>query len=66
MFNMENALRIVFIIFAFILWIFSIWDITKRNKNFLSSNLIWLTIVIIPIIGPILYFTITKSMIFKK
>lgn len=60
---MEQTLKIILSLLAFVLWIVAIRDIIVRRLKFLSFNLVWLLIVIaFPIIGSILYLYLRENM----
>jgi len=61
-----DKLIIILIVLSAILWVWAIFDINKsRIKN--NTSIIWLILIlIVPIIGPIIYFLSKRSMYKRK
>jgi len=64
---MEQTLKIILSLLAFILWFIAIRDIILRRLKYLTFNLVWLVIVIVlPIIGSLAYLFMRKNMNVEK
>ncbi|HRW63241.1 MAG TPA: PLDc N-terminal domain-containing protein [Bacteroidales bacterium] len=64
---MEKTLIIIYISLALILWFWSILDISKSRFSAPFTGLFWLIItIILPAIGPILYFQLKSRFTIKE
>ncbi len=59
---MENLILILFFI-GFILWAWALYDIIKTNAQSPGYWFLWFWIILImPIVGPIIYFGVKRKM----
>jgi beta-lactamase regulating signal transducer with metallopeptidase domain len=56
-------MKTILLVAAIVLLILAVRDILKRQLKLLAFNLVWLAVVVlIPIVGPVLYFMLREGM----